>query len=414
VTLGVAAPGTGKSNFAILTALSIATGQFLTGEPVYRTGPVWIHNNEDSLDELYRRISGVLSYHRIDFERVRRDIFVTSGLDERLIVAIKANDIVVRSRAVAEMVASIKENGIVHMVVDPFVSTHRGVSENANEEMEQVAEAIRHIAHETGCSIDLIHHSVKSHGRDTESHAGDMNAARGASALIGTVRIIYTLSPMNGKTATTLSVPPFLAARLVRLDQGKGNYSVRNPDVKWFELVTVPIGNGAATDDIFLVNGDTVAVAVPWTPTQATPAAPAPDDGAETKRQQVRDIVAAAMQSDRCLVKEVVPAVKKEFGIQKSAARNLVMDAIAAESGAPARAHGAFYVLTLERKEPSPPNPILVVRTAVCASAGNSVGRGVESAGAEPATIDREAANDELDVEGTRERADLAPAGTVS
>src|SRR6202011_1819594 len=101
-----------------------------------RTGPVWIHNNEDSLEELYRRISGVLSHHQIDFERVRRNIFVTSGLDERLIVAIKANDIVTRSRTVAYVIASIKENGIVHMVVDPFVSTHRGVSENANEEME--------------------------------------------------------------------------------------------------------------------------------------------------------------------------------------------------------------------------------------------------------------------------------------
>jgi hypothetical protein len=44
VTLGVALPGTGKSNFSILTALSIATGQALTGEPVHRAGPVWIHN----------------------------------------------------------------------------------------------------------------------------------------------------------------------------------------------------------------------------------------------------------------------------------------------------------------------------------------------------------------------------------
>jgi AAA domain/Primase C terminal 2 (PriCT-2) len=58
VTLGVAPPGTGKSNFSLLTALSIATGQSLTDEPVHRTGAVWIHNNEDDLDELQRRIGG--------------------------------------------------------------------------------------------------------------------------------------------------------------------------------------------------------------------------------------------------------------------------------------------------------------------------------------------------------------------
>ncbi len=77
VTLGVAPPGTGKSNFSILTALSIATGQALTGEPVHRAGPGWIHNNEDSLDELYRRVSGALKFHQIEFDSVRANIFAT-------------------------------------------------------------------------------------------------------------------------------------------------------------------------------------------------------------------------------------------------------------------------------------------------------------------------------------------------
>src|SRR6202023_1166856 len=59
VTLGIGAPGTGKSYFSILTALAIATGQRLTDEPVHRSGRVWIHNNEESIDELQRRIGGI-------------------------------------------------------------------------------------------------------------------------------------------------------------------------------------------------------------------------------------------------------------------------------------------------------------------------------------------------------------------
>jgi AAA domain len=266
VTLGVAPPGTGKSNFSILTALSIATGQALTGEPVHRAGPVWIHNNEDSLDELYRRVSGALKFHQIEFDDVREKIFATSGLDERLVVALKDQDIVKRTKAVADVIASISENGIIHMVIDPLVSTHRGVSENSNEEIEQVAETIRYIAHETGCSIDLVHHSIKSHAGNTESHAGDMNAARGASALIGAVRIMYTLSPMSRKTASDLNIPPQLSARLMRLDQGKGNYSAHDPSIRWFELVAVPIGNGADDGSGFELGGDTVAVPVRWHP----------------------------------------------------------------------------------------------------------------------------------------------------
>jgi peptide/nickel transport system substrate-binding protein len=61
---------------------------------------------------------------------------------------------------------------------------HLGVSENSNEEIEQVIGTIQYIAHETGCSIDLVHHSLKSHSHNSEVHAGDMNAARGASSLI--------------------------------------------------------------------------------------------------------------------------------------------------------------------------------------------------------------------------------------
>src|SRR5260370_35893625 len=79
VTVGVGAPGAGKSNLAIVSALAIATGQPLTGEAVYRSGRVWIHNNEESIEELYRRIGGMLQCHEIDFPIVRWNIFRTSG-----------------------------------------------------------------------------------------------------------------------------------------------------------------------------------------------------------------------------------------------------------------------------------------------------------------------------------------------
>jgi hypothetical protein len=380
VTLGVAPPGTGKSNFSILTALSIATGQSLTGEPVHRKGPVWIHNNEDDLDELYRRTGGVLKHHQIDFNSVRQNIFVTSGLDERLVVAIKAQDIVTQSKAVADVIESIKENGIVHMVIDPFVSTHRGVSENANEEIEQVAEAIRRIAHETGCSIDLIHHSVKSHAGNTEAHAGDMNAARGASALIGAVRIIYTLSPMSRQTAKELNIPPHLSARLVRLDHGKGNYSARDPSIRWFELVTVPIENGGDVDDWFMSGGDTVAVSVRWRPAAVDAADdhddPKEEDPKEATLQRVRDLVATAMQTDRCELSGLLEVVEREFGVKSTTARKRVMRAIPPGHEVPAQANGASYLLRIEKEKPSPPGKIFVIRKPAGSIAESDAGSG--------------------------------------
>ena len=225
VTLGVGPPGAAKSTLSILTALSIASGERLTGEVVHCQGKVWIHNNEDSLDELYRRTGGILKYHGIDLTTVRENIFVTSGLDEPLVVAIKEKDLVRRQQAVAEVIKSIKKKGIQHIAVDPFVSTHRGVSENSNEEIEQVVDCFRAVAHETGCSIDLIHHSLKPQNKSSEALAGDMNAARGASSLAGAVRMLYTVLPMGKKTAEDMNVPGDLAARLVRLDLYRSNGS---------------------------------------------------------------------------------------------------------------------------------------------------------------------------------------------
>ena len=362
VTLTVGSPGTGKSNLAILTALAIATGKPLTGEEVHRPGRVWIHNNEDPLDELYRRIGGMLQCLGFNYADVRQNILVSSGLDERLIVAFKSKDIVKRTEAVADVIAAIKEQGIVHMVIDPFVSTHLGVSENSNEEVEQVIETINHIAHETGCSIDLVHHSLKSHSHNSESYAGDMNAARGAGSLIAAVRIVYTLAPMSDTSAQEMKILPSHAKRLVRLDHGKGNYAARDTNVKWFELQSFDIGNG----DLFPaegnpVDGDTIAVPKPWTPPALQIKASKAVERAG-KLQEVRDLIASAMTSDRCPVSELLPAIQDRFGVKKSTARALLLEAVPEGEGITGYADQHAHLLKIERKQPSPPGPAFVVR----------------------------------------------------
>jgi hypothetical protein len=382
VSLGVGPPGTGKSILSILTALSIATGQPLTDEPVHRSGKVWIHNNEDSLDELYRRVGGVLKHHGIEFSAVRENVFVTSGLDEPLLVAVKERDLVKRTAAVASVIASVQEMGIIHIAIDPLVSTHRGVSENSNEEIEQVAEAIRHIAHETGCSIDLIHHSLKppSRNNNSEAHAGDMNAARGASSLIGAVRIVYTVSAMSSNTAQGMGLPPPQAVRMLRLDHGKGNYSARDPSIRWFELVTVPIGNGAELFGALPIGGDTVAVPVPWRPSEVDPAAdgagPRNEDLKEAERQKLRDFVARTMETDRVELAVLIQAVRRERGVGRTTARKRVKEAIPADCEVAAQANGAGYLLKIEQEEPCPPGKIFVVRRPARSIADDETGNG--------------------------------------
>jgi hypothetical protein len=297
---------------------------------------------------------------------VRENIFVTSGLDDRLVVAIKERDIVRRTEAVAEVIESIKRERIIHLVIDPFVSTHRGVTENSNEEIEQVAEAIRLIAHRTGCSIDLVHHSLKPQGRTSDAQAGDMNAARGASSLIGAVRMIYTVSPMSEKTAVTMNVPADQAARRVRLDHAKGNYTARDGRVAWFELESYDIGNGIGPTDQIFCNGDTIAVPKPWTSDLATDQ-PKPTVDREAEReerlQRVRDFVVGTMTSDSCKLQELLPAIEQQFLVKTSAARQLLKDAIPPGEEAIAHAHGRTYSVSLDGS--GAPRPLVVVRKLV-------------------------------------------------
>lgn len=262
VTAGIGAPGVAKSTMTLLSALAIVTGRSdLTGEIVRVTGRVWIHNNEDDATEILRRLSGLCMHYGIEFDAIRDKFLFSSGLDRRLLVAVKTKDEVRQTKAVDEIIGVIRAEGIVFLGIDPLVSTHAGAEENSNDDMEAVACIFRQIAQKANIAIDLVHHSVKNHSGNTEARAGDLNASRGAGALGGAVRVSYTLMPMDESSANDLGIDRRLAARLVRMDGAKGNYSTRLFEPVWFELRSVDIGNSGGVDQL-MVEGDSVGVPV--------------------------------------------------------------------------------------------------------------------------------------------------------
>jgi hypothetical protein len=245
VTGGIGAPGVSKSTMQILSALAIITGrEDLTGEKVHMRGPVWIHNNEDDETEMLRRIAGICRQFKIDFADVRPHLHFSSGAVQRLVVARKVGDEVKAEAAVQEIIDTCVDLGVIALFVDPFVSTHDGVAENSNEEIEKVASCFREIARRANLALEIVHHGQKNNTGNSEARAGDMNLARGAGALIGAVRIAYTIMAMSEKTAEELGIPDHEAARMIRLDMAKGNYSARSWDPIWFRVETVGLGNG--------------------------------------------------------------------------------------------------------------------------------------------------------------------------
>ena len=207
VTVEVAPPGAGKSTLAIQQAVAIVTGRPITGHQVHEQTKVWVYNNEDDGDELKRRLAAVLQHWDIRLTEISGRLALNSGADRPLLVA-KADRAgnVIRLPDVDACIEHIKAHGIGVFIVDPFVETHE-VNENSNEQIKAVAVMFREIARRGECAVMLVHHTAKPPQGASDGHAGNLNTARGASALVGVARIVQTLFSMSPKDAERYGVP---------------------------------------------------------------------------------------------------------------------------------------------------------------------------------------------------------------
>ena len=244
VTVQVAPPGVGKSTLGIEQAVAVVTGREIAGQEVHEQAKAWIYNNEDDADELKRRLAAVLQHWDIPFDEVRGRLALDSGADRPLLVARADRDgNVVRLPDVDACLAQIRAHGIGVFVVDPFVETHE-VNENANAEIKAVAAMFREIARQGDCAVMLVHHTAKPPQGSSDGHAGNMNTARGASALTGIARIIQTLFSMSARDAERHGVGEEDRHLYVRLDEAKANVALITDRARWFRREGVTIANG--------------------------------------------------------------------------------------------------------------------------------------------------------------------------
>ncbi len=244
VTATIAPPGVGKTMLAVHEAVALASGADWAGMRVDEPVPVWLFNNEEDADELYRRLFAVLDHMDISFEAVAPRLFINSGVDgQAFVVAAKdQNGTVIVMPQVEQCLAEIKRLSIGVFIVDPFVSTHT-LNENDNSEVAVAAGLFREIARQGECAVNLIHHTRKPPMGTSEGHAGNADTARGASALIGVARIVHTLFTASATDAQRLEIPDDERLSYVRLDGAKANYSAVD-ETTWFRRESVVLPNG--------------------------------------------------------------------------------------------------------------------------------------------------------------------------
>lgn len=260
ITGVIAGGGSLKSTYMVTTALSLVTGRALLGKTVW-DGPqrVWFWNLEDPMDELDRMFMASAIHYGIGRDNCGDRLFVDSGLTgQGLCTATEdATGFRIIEPVYEALAAELERRDIDVLIVDPFVSSHQ-VSENDNNKIDAVSKRWAKLATECGCAIVLVHHTRKLAGQAVTAEAG-----RGAVALINTARTVLVFNRMSKEEGERFGITDDADRRLyVNVLNDKLN---RAPPAKadWIRAVGVHLGNGG------IEGGDSVAVAVPWTPPDA-------------------------------------------------------------------------------------------------------------------------------------------------
>jgi AAA domain-containing protein/Toprim domain-containing protein len=245
VSLLVAPGATMKTSLQLLQAVAAVTGRNLTGEQIHRRCRAWFVSNEEPIEVLRRRLWAICIQHNIDYENeVRPYLFVNSTVSHRAgfeVVRMQSGTVMV-SPDVEKVIRFAKKAKIDLMMVDPFISTVGGASENDNTMIDFATRQFSHIAAVVPLALELAHHVAKS--EDCEAHVGNIARARGAGSLVNKVRYSYTVAKTNDDTADKFGLSDDERRRLVRFDMGdKNNYVLPGGGPRWFKLESVELPN---------------------------------------------------------------------------------------------------------------------------------------------------------------------------
>jgi hypothetical protein len=256
VTVLVAPSGSGKSLLTIQLGLAFADGQPWANWRPRSKLRVLMVNSEDDIMEQRRRFAAALRVMQVDRDGIADKVILADSSHGIIIAKFQSNTkTMVATPLLERLVETVKRHQVDWICVDPFAETFEG--EENNNELKWAAILWREVARRCNVAVILVHHT-KKYAHDM---AGDVDAARGASALIGVARIVSTLFGMSKTEAQVMNVTEEERHDYLRYDDAKANLNKKSPFAKWFKKVSITLDN--ARGDI---PGDEVGALEPWKP----------------------------------------------------------------------------------------------------------------------------------------------------
>ncbi|MEY4967212.1 MAG: hypothetical protein RL274_2795, partial [Pseudomonadota bacterium] len=245
ISATAASGGTGKTALALAETLALVTGRPLLGDTVQRHA-AWYLGLEDPLEEYERRIAASMLLHNLNEGDLAGGLFINSGRGGEFVIAGESRGgLFINRPVVSAIIRNIRQNNIALVTVDPFVACHT-VAESDNTAIAAVAREWAHIADETGCAIELVHHVRKGMGSTQEASADD---SRGASAFINATRSARLLMTMSREEADQGGITPDDRRRYFKVTNAKANLTLHGDAAVWRVLESITLKNGGGGPD---------------------------------------------------------------------------------------------------------------------------------------------------------------------
>lgn len=221
----IAPGGAGKSYLAMHIAVSAASGSSLFSKflPTKPSKVVFISGEDDKI-ELQRRIHAVTQdLPSLLKDTVSKNIFFIDLADsfelftnKSMVGEVYMTDVPTN---LVECITKTVGNEVDLVIVDP-ISRFRGGEENSAADTTRFVQSLQFIRDKLNTTVLTLHHVNKG----AKTNGSSQNNARGSSAFIDGVRLVYELNVISDEEIKKLYGSPIIPPRLLTLSTVKTNY----------------------------------------------------------------------------------------------------------------------------------------------------------------------------------------------